>query len=397
MLLRSYCNCCTINLHMLKMMKTKCESIMEVWGVCRATFEHLNSVKITVSSKCKEINLWWKKIEAIDITQHTHTQPFYTTVLLLFWKMSGTTRVSRYQKGKTSKVKTDLDLLEQEIVSGSGICWAICKSAPHPRQPRQHPTLSFLQAGCPSCRPTNSVKSTEGKITQIHVSLKTVDITSQQKTTNNGMHINVMVTQSLPPLYVVFCILSNFPQHIKHSMTMLNVQCFAFSALMLLVGQQEGHPAWVVGCWQDYLSEARCRFAYGPAGAIAIHYLLLRQIQIDFTFPVPAHPGSPGKTAAKWVLLLLLLLLYIDCSVRVTLVVSSWQDFMTFIFPRRKLAMVSKNKTGTIKQYQCNKHPQQFCWSPLACLGNQSYQRRNNQKTSPEDMSVQYFVEWVTK
>ena len=62
---------------------------------------------------------------------HTHT---HTTVLLLFWNMSGTTRVSRYQTGKTN-----LDLLEQEIVSVSGICWAICKPAPHPRQPRQHP------------------------------------------------------------------------------------------------------------------------------------------------------------------------------------------------------------------------------------------------------------------
>jgi len=47
----------------------------------------------------------------------THT---HTTVLLLFWNLSGTTRVSRYQKGKTRKVKTYLDLLEQEIVSGSG-------------------------------------------------------------------------------------------------------------------------------------------------------------------------------------------------------------------------------------------------------------------------------------
>jgi len=46
----------------------------------------------------------------------------HTTVLLLFWNMSGTTRVSRYQKGKTRQVKTNLDLLEQEIVSGSGIC-----------------------------------------------------------------------------------------------------------------------------------------------------------------------------------------------------------------------------------------------------------------------------------
>jgi len=38
-------------------------------------------------------------------------------------------QVSRYQKGKTN-----LDLLEQEIVCGSGISWAICKSAPCPRQ-----------------------------------------------------------------------------------------------------------------------------------------------------------------------------------------------------------------------------------------------------------------------
>jgi len=40
---------------------------------------------------------------------HTHT---HTTILLLVWNMSGSTRVSRYQKGKTKKVKTNLDLLE---------------------------------------------------------------------------------------------------------------------------------------------------------------------------------------------------------------------------------------------------------------------------------------------
>jgi len=46
-------------------------------------------------------------------------------------------------------------------VSGSGISWAICKSAPRPRQittPAPHHSV-FLQAGCPSCRPTNSVKA----------------------------------------------------------------------------------------------------------------------------------------------------------------------------------------------------------------------------------------------
>jgi len=59
---------------------------------------------------------------------HTHT-----VVLLLFWNLFGTNRVSRYQKGKNQEGKTNLDLLEKEIVSGSAICWAICKSAPHPR------------------------------------------------------------------------------------------------------------------------------------------------------------------------------------------------------------------------------------------------------------------------
>jgi len=47
---------------------------------------------------------------------------------MALWILSGTIWVSQYQKGKTN-----LDLLEQEIMSGSGISWAICKSAPHPR------------------------------------------------------------------------------------------------------------------------------------------------------------------------------------------------------------------------------------------------------------------------
>jgi len=47
----------------------------------------------------------------------------------------------------------------------------------------------------------------------------------------------------------------------------------AFSALMLLVWCQEGHPAWknwVVRCWHGYLSGARCKWsAYGPADVTA--------------------------------------------------------------------------------------------------------------------------------
>ena len=43
--------------------------------------------------------------------------------------LSGTTRVSRYQKGKTN-----LDFSEAKTVSGSGIGWTICKSEPRSKQ-----------------------------------------------------------------------------------------------------------------------------------------------------------------------------------------------------------------------------------------------------------------------
>jgi len=101
-----------------------------------------------------------KTIYDDDFT-HTHT---HTTVLLLFWNMSWTTRVSRYQKGKTRQVKTNLDLLEQEIVSGGGICWAICNvcTSSQTTTPTSHYSV-FLQAGCPSCCPTNSVKALKAK------------------------------------------------------------------------------------------------------------------------------------------------------------------------------------------------------------------------------------------
>ena len=60
------------------------------------------------------------------LIHNTHTQTHtHTNILRPSCILSGTTRVSRHQKGKSN-----LDLLEQEIVSGSGISWAICKSVP---------------------------------------------------------------------------------------------------------------------------------------------------------------------------------------------------------------------------------------------------------------------------
>jgi len=57
---------------------------------------------------------------------------------------------------------------------------------------------------------------------------------------------------------------------------------YSNSALTLLVGQQEGHPASkkLSGRVLVWLSlwgkDARCRFAYGPADATATHCLLLQ-------------------------------------------------------------------------------------------------------------------------
>ena len=70
--------------------------------------------------------------------------------------------MNRYKKGKTRKGETNLDLLEEEIVSGSGICWAICRSAPHPRQPQQHPTTQLFTGRMPFLPPNQQHQSTEG-------------------------------------------------------------------------------------------------------------------------------------------------------------------------------------------------------------------------------------------
>jgi len=72
--------------------------------------------------------------------------------------MSGTTQVSRYQKGKTWKVKTNLDLLEQEIVSGSGICWAICKvcTSSQTTMPTSHSSVFYRPDALRAAQPTAS-------------------------------------------------------------------------------------------------------------------------------------------------------------------------------------------------------------------------------------------------
>jgi len=89
-------------------------------------------------------------VSCFDSYTHTHTR-----LTALFPGLPSTSTSTCYQKGK-------------ETVNGSGISWAICKSAPHSRQitTAAHHSV-FLQAGCPSCCPTNSIKALKA-VTQFH-------------------------------------------------------------------------------------------------------------------------------------------------------------------------------------------------------------------------------------
>jgi len=79
----------------------------------------------------------------------THTHPFNVP-------FSGTTQVSRYQKGKTT-----LDFAEARYrewqwhhLGHMQVC-TLLQTDNH----TSTPPLCFLQAGCPSCHPTNSIKA----------------------------------------------------------------------------------------------------------------------------------------------------------------------------------------------------------------------------------------------
>ena len=80
---------------------------------------------------------------------HTHTHPFNGP-------LSGTTRVSRYQKGKTNLDFTEARDSEWQWHQLGHV--QLCTSLQTDNHTSTSP-LSFLQAGCPFCRPTNSVKA----------------------------------------------------------------------------------------------------------------------------------------------------------------------------------------------------------------------------------------------
>ena len=87
------------------------------------------------------------------IAPNTQTHPFNGPY-------SGTTHVSRYQKGKTNLDFTEARDSEWQWhqLGYMQVC-TLLQTDNH----TSTPPLCILQAGCPSCRPTNSVKALEAK------------------------------------------------------------------------------------------------------------------------------------------------------------------------------------------------------------------------------------------
>ena len=88
---------------------------------------------------------------------HTHTHPFNGP-------FSRTTRVGRYQKGINNLGFTEArDSVWQWYQLGH---MQVCTSLQTDNHASTSP-LSFLQAGCPSCCPTNSVKALKAQLRHI--------------------------------------------------------------------------------------------------------------------------------------------------------------------------------------------------------------------------------------
>jgi len=100
----------------------------------------------------------WNKMKYMTDT-HTHTHPFNGP-------FSVTTRVSRYQKGKTNLDFTEARDSEWQWhqLGHMHVC-TLLETDNH----AINPPLTFLQAGCHSCRPANSVKALKGYMTEIQI------------------------------------------------------------------------------------------------------------------------------------------------------------------------------------------------------------------------------------
>jgi len=139
------------------------------------------------------------------ISTHTHTHTFNGP-------LSGTTQVSRYQKGKTNLDFTEARDSEWQWhpLGHMQICISL-QSDNH----ASTPPLSFLQAGCPSCRPTNSVKALKAWM-YIHWLQIYQGIFQWNKFLNRLRFDRIMVMSLWPPFFWPTRYISHVPWSVCH-------------------------------------------------------------------------------------------------------------------------------------------------------------------------------------
>ena len=120
------------------------------------------------------------------------------------------------------------------------------------------PRLSFLQAGCPSCRPTNSVKVMKAK-----------------RHTKEWTFI----------FYLFSCLL----------MSSVLWRCWLGDRKGIRPVKTESWGTGVVICLERGADLHTVQLMPLP-----LTVSCFSKIQIGFTFLVPAYPGSPGQRAVKW-------------------------------------------------------------------------------------------------
>ena len=251
------------------------------WTICKSFAPHSRQITTTVPHH----SVFTGRMPFLMFNkQHQSTEGIACLVML--YNLTTTTTILRPSGfcpglrgwAGTRKVKPVWILLKQETVSGSGINWAICKSAPCPRQittpvPHHHHSV-FLQAGCPSCCPTNSVKALKANFIILLIQIKAA--------AHSSLKYRLLI-----------------------SLTTASSMFQCFDAIGWAVGSASSLKKLSGGCWRGYLSGRGANLHMAQLTTLPLTVCCFSKIRIGFTFLVPAQPGSPRQRTIKLVLLLL--------------------------------------------------------------------------------------------
>ena len=126
-------------------------SVEHQWRRWWSHFTVISNMVLTCSTKYTRLPIFWvreMKTARIFLEANIHTHTRLTALFPGIPRWAG-----------TRKVKRIWILLKQETVSGSGISWATCKSAPRSRQittPAPHCSVFYRPGALPAAQPTAS-------------------------------------------------------------------------------------------------------------------------------------------------------------------------------------------------------------------------------------------------